>query len=136
MSSVFSNLPNDILIRIISYTNTIKFRNGKYIDTIPNDDIRYTLLSKIPKPISVKNSEKHLLYLTNKKNAEWVGCLLTYYFSNYTDINGNKCIHNLFTIQNIVRKNDGFEKYYAFGMKNGYIFTSDNKWEKIINYTM
>ena len=136
MSSVFSTLPSEVIARIISYITTIKYRNGKYINSIPQDDNRYNILSKIPKVIKTPTPDKYLLYLINKKHAEWTGCLLTYFSLNLKNVNGEENKHNLLTIQSIVRKNDGYDIYYAFSMKRSYILSSNNEWETTTDYTI
>lgn len=45
---MFSRLPDVLIQIIISYSDTIQFRNGKYIDRIDNNDFRYDLLRNIP----------------------------------------------------------------------------------------
>lgn len=47
---IFKNLPNDIIVYILSYDNKIKYRNGKYINQIKKSDKRYELVKQIPKP--------------------------------------------------------------------------------------
>jgi hypothetical protein len=46
--SVFSNLPLVIIDIILSYDNVIRFRNGKYINQIADNDYRKEMLTKIP----------------------------------------------------------------------------------------
>jgi len=131
MGTIFGNLPSAIINNIISYITTIKYRNGKYIDAIPSDDIRYILLSKTLKQIPKEKSKYYTFQLINKKSSEWYGYLLTYFFLNDTNN-----ISHLLNIQRLTRKNDGYDKYYMFGKKSSYIFTSNNKWERIIDYAM
>jgi hypothetical protein len=47
MLELFKLIPMDILINILSYDGSIKYRNGKFIDQIKNDDERYKLLNQI-----------------------------------------------------------------------------------------
>jgi hypothetical protein len=49
MITLWKQIPNDMLNRILSYSGVIKYRNGKYINQIPNDDNRYCILQTIPK---------------------------------------------------------------------------------------
>jgi hypothetical protein len=43
----FSSLPTDIIHHILSYNETLKIRNGKYMIQISKTDKRYKLLLKI-----------------------------------------------------------------------------------------
>lgn len=45
----FSSLPIDIIHHILSYNETLKFRNGTYMGQISKLDKRYELLLKIPR---------------------------------------------------------------------------------------
>ena len=46
---LFSYLPTDIIHHILSYNETLKHRNGKYMGQISKSDKRYELLLKIPR---------------------------------------------------------------------------------------
>ena len=46
---LFSYLPTDIIHHILSYDETLKHRNGKYMGQISKSDKRYELLLKIPR---------------------------------------------------------------------------------------
>ena len=47
----FSSLPTDIIHHILSYDETLKMRNGKYMGRISKSDKRYELLLKISRKI-------------------------------------------------------------------------------------
>jgi hypothetical protein len=47
---IFKDLPQDIISHILLYNNSIKYRNGKYMNQISKTDERYKLLKRI-KPI-------------------------------------------------------------------------------------
>ena len=49
-----SFLPEDVVFHILSYNDSIKYRNGKYMNQICKDDKRYKLLLRIP-PIIVNS---------------------------------------------------------------------------------
>ena len=55
---LFSSLPTDLVHHILSYTGTVKMRNGTYMGQIPKTDERYELLRNIS-----RNAVKHLGYL-------------------------------------------------------------------------
>lgn len=44
-------LPREIINIILEYTGVIKYRNGKYMNQILRDDIRYHMIKTISKPI-------------------------------------------------------------------------------------
>ena len=46
---LFGLLPIDIIHNILSYNESLKLRNGKYIGQISKTDIRYQLLLLIPR---------------------------------------------------------------------------------------
>ena len=47
----YNNLPQEVIYHILSYTDAIKYRNGKYMNQISKTDKRYKLLLKIPRGI-------------------------------------------------------------------------------------
>ena len=51
VAMLFSSLPTDIVHHILSYNETLKHRNGKYIGQISTTDKRYKLLLKISRKI-------------------------------------------------------------------------------------
>ena len=61
-------LPLEIVHRILEYDGRIKYRHGKYMNQIAQDDDRYQMLQGIPQFHSNKSSEwsssLHLLYKT------------------------------------------------------------------------
>ena len=46
--SIFANLPLELVNLILSYDNVIRYRNGKYINQIAEDDARKVPLQQIP----------------------------------------------------------------------------------------
>lgn len=46
LQSSFTKLPNEIISNILSYDGRINYRNGTFIDRIPLDDVRYSILQK------------------------------------------------------------------------------------------
>ena len=49
----FKYLPDELICNIISYTNVIAYRNGKYINRLKENYERDKLLERIPRPIYV-----------------------------------------------------------------------------------
>lgn len=45
---LFSSLPQDVIHNILSYSDKIKYRNGKYMNQIRKNDVRYNLFLRIP----------------------------------------------------------------------------------------
>ena len=44
-------LPKEVINIIFEYSGIIKYRNGKYMNQILNNDVRYHILTTIPKPV-------------------------------------------------------------------------------------
>ena len=61
-------LPIELVRRILEYDGRIKYRNGKYVNQIAQDDDRYKMLQGIPQFHSKKSSEwssSHMILLEN-----------------------------------------------------------------------
>ena len=54
-------LPLELVHRILEYDGRIKYRNGKYMNQIAQDDYRYKLLLTIPK---IQSHNHHFWYMT------------------------------------------------------------------------
>ena len=59
----YKNLPLDIIKNIIKFNETIKWRNGVFIDQIDKNDPRYSLLKTIPRPFRYLNSYFNFHYI-------------------------------------------------------------------------
>ena len=129
MSEIFSNLPIELINKIINYTNVIVYRYGKYMNRIKKDDYRIMKIFAIPRPIKI-SSNKYSIYLCNKTCAEWKGYTLSYYIKN------NIITNYYLVVEFIIRKNDDFDYYYECKKNEKYIFDSNSKWSKIVNYLM
>lgn len=44
---LFSDIPMDIIHTILSYSEVIRLRNGKYMNQIPKNDSRYAMIAMI-----------------------------------------------------------------------------------------
>ena len=76
---IFANLPDELIHKIINYTNVITFRNGKYIDKINENDCRYALVRKITRPIQISYMQYFLLLTSYNSN---VGYIFNYSIEN------------------------------------------------------
>ena len=132
MTSIFAKLPKVVINKILTYTQSVKYRNGKYIDSIPHDDIRYKTIEKVSRPIRVIESNKCILHLINRKFSDWFGFDLTYYFIDYKDLNGYKHKNHLLEVQSIKRINDGYNQYYKYGYRSIYIYDKNDNIYKTI----
>lgn len=82
MSEVFHHLPSEIIHMILSYNETIKIRNGRYMNQIRITDARYRMLLTIPR--------KHFSYTftqvdikrTHRMIVSWRGEYVKYRFDN------------------------------------------------------
>ena len=115
----FRHLPNKIINNIISYTDTIVYRNGKYIDRLKKNYERDVLIKRIPRPIYVVDEHKALLRLMN-------GDLIGYFIKYDTRSN-----YNTVNIRLFYRENDGIDKYFDIRTNNTYEFDANNMWTKI-----
>lgn len=66
-----SILPQDIIHHILSYNDSIKYRNKKYMNQFHKGDYRYKLLLKIP-PIVTENINKLLMVRYGPTNTLWL----------------------------------------------------------------
>lgn len=115
----FKDLPDDLIIIIINYTNVVVYRNGKYIDRLKKNYERDILLKRIPRPIYIVDEHKALLRLMNR---DLIG-----YFIKY-DIRSN---YNTVNVRLFYRENDGIDKYFDIKSNNTYLFDANNTWTKI-----
>lgn len=129
MSKIFSNLPIEIINKIINYTNIIVYRYGKYMNRIQKNDKRFAIIFAIPRPIKMSNN-KYSIYLLNKKSVEWKGYTLSYYLKN------NNITNYYLVVEFIIRKNDTYDHYYECKKTEKFIFDSNCRWSKIVNYLM
>ena len=65
VSTQISTLPQDVIHHILSYSDAIKWRNSKYMDQISKTDIRYQMLTTIPKPRVDIFSDGHFEWIIN-----------------------------------------------------------------------
>jgi hypothetical protein len=115
----FKDLPDELIIIIINYTNVVVYRNGKYIDRLKKNYERDVLLKRIPRPIYIVDEHKALLRLMNYN--------LIGYFIKY-DTRSN---YNTVNIRLFYRENDGIDRYFDIKSNNTYLFDANNKWTKI-----
>ena len=97
---LFSYLPTDIIHYILSYNETLKHRNGKYMGQISKSDKRYELLLKIPRKIchipsiSTITANYYYLYVNNfltiyEIQYSYTNPMYTYAWYNYVFVNQN-----------------------------------------------
>lgn len=75
-----SDLPQEIIRHILSYSDAFKWRNGKYIGQIPKNDRRYKLLQKIPRQI-ITGIEHYCYYIKMKKKLYFIH--IDYVYNKY-----------------------------------------------------
>jgi len=119
----FGYLPDEIIHKIINYTNVVVYRNGKYIDRINKSDERYRLVKNIPRPIKI-GKDRVLLKLLNY--VDDLGYLIEYRIKDYKTAD----------IKFVWREMDGFDRYLNVKTYDTYLFDCNSKWSKIISYIM
>ena len=118
----FKCLPDELIEKIVNYTDVLVFRNGKYINRLVKTDYRYKLLNNISKPI-YSNLTTILRLINNDKK----GYLIQY------DIKDKFLRAN---VKFFYRDTDGFDKYFRIASNKTYIFDSNNLWNKEVIYSM
>ena len=109
----FKYLPDELIQKIINYTDIVSYRHGKYINRINKNDNRYNLLKKITRPIFIGRN-KILLRLIN---YDMVGYFIEYEFKN--DI-------IVLNVRFFYRELDGYDKYFTIKSNETYIFDINN----------
>ena len=119
----YSDLPIEIINKIINYTNVVVFRHGKYIDRINKNDERYTII----------NNKKEPIWLGKNK---WMFC-----FKLYDSINRRG-----FTMEHYINQFDNLHYLYKkefikhesgiFEIENiiHYVFDKEGNCRQIFNY--
>lgn len=122
--NIYSQLPHELIHKIINYTNVITYRYGKYINKISKNDERYKLLDKIPRPIKVGN-KKVLVKLMNYSHYEPHGYFIEYSFEDYIKV----------TIKFIVRTTDGIDRIFVEKSNVKLVHDINNNLSIIVNYS-
>ena len=115
----FKYLPNEVIHKIINYTDVIIYRHGKYINRLTKSDERYTILKTIPRPIKI-GLNNVLLKLLNMKSSFKSGYFLEYKLHDFSNIK--------LVIKFINYNIDGFDKYIEVMSFSEYIFDESCKW--------
>jgi hypothetical protein len=78
---LFNLLPDEIILYISKYLDSITYRNGKYICKLLKNDIRYELFNTIKPPLKLPSSPNIFSYTIwlNYKNG--LGSVLYYYYN-------------------------------------------------------
>lgn len=119
---IFNKLPTSIIICILEYDGSIYYEKGKFYNRIQKDDIRYIILSQLPKPIKLQNNMFNI-YLINKETK--IGYILNYIY----------CPSKTIIKLNIIF-NRQFDKYhYSAYTENYFIPKTYYKWRRILSYT-
>ena len=66
-----NRLPLEIVHLILEYNGSIKYRHGKYMNQIAQDDVRYKMLQTVPK---IETCYNHYLCMTITGNGNKIYC--------------------------------------------------------------
>jgi len=136
ISKKFVGLSEDILYLILEFSDILRFRNGKYITRINNNDKRYKIMYKIRQPIFyTKYYFKKIFYYEDNLSG--------FIFQYYYDVNTNslyidktyfikKSVTNEFMLFNY-NKNKHPVNYTP---SINYILNADGGWSIIKKYCM
>jgi len=83
--------PFDVINRILEYDGRIKYRNGKYMNKIAQDDYRYKILQTIShiKPFHKNHKDFWLVIISTNNNFIEIYKSLSYYLED------KPCIHEI-----------------------------------------
>lgn len=119
---IWVKTPKEILHIILSYSNEIKFRNGRYIDRLNKEkDNRFKLLKSIRTPIYGEHTTTVCLFNTERN------IYLYLYYCHYYNLLGNG--HKTYDLSIIcITKDNKYKELYKQSL--------GGKWYKFIEYTM
>jgi hypothetical protein len=129
--SKFSELPEEIKIIIMNYSDVIIFRYGKYMNRISKTDIRYNKINSMPKPLKYCPNEFMLPFYYKYNELDFVDKVYDG-FIYYYKYNPNE---NIMRIKKTYFYTIGSLYSYGPTIEN-YIIDSNGLWRKIVNYTM
>lgn len=95
----FKYLPNEIIHHILSYNDTIKLRNKKYMNQILKNDHRYHMLLKIPREIEFSQYDNNSIIIM-KINTNLYN-IYNIYIVFYSNIYNEKCIQYTYAFNQI-----------------------------------
>ena len=121
----FSILPNEIIHKILDYSNIVVYRYGKYMNRFDKLDSRYNMISNIPKPIWLG----HHRYMIKPVIKNLIETKYLLYINIYNTNNN----HSYLTTKTVIKYDDGCLE--TIDQKH-YIFDLQGKYSQIINYTM
>lgn len=120
--SIFNKLPNSIINCILEYDGSIYYEKGKYYNRIRKDDIRYTILSQLQKPIKLQYNMINI-YLINKETK--IGYVLNYIY----------CPSKTIIKLNIIFNRQIDKYHYPAYTEHYFIPKTHYKWRRIVSYT-
>lgn len=119
----YSDLPIEIINKIINYTNVVVFRHGKYIDRINKNDERYKIINNKKQPIWLgKNNWMFCFKLYDGINKH--GFTMEHYINQFDNL------HYLYKKEFIKHESGIFE----FENIIHYVFDKEGNCRQIFNY--
>jgi hypothetical protein len=106
-----NQLPLEIVNRILEYDGRIKYRHGKYMNQIAQDDYRYQMLQQMPQIEPYYNHRFWYMSIPHRQNK--IHCVKHIY--SYLDLVNEPILFESYSDTNVVRYyfyNQGF--YYKF----------------------
>lgn len=120
MKTNWSNLPVELINKIINYTGVITFYKGKYYNKIQKDDPRYAMLMSIRNPMCIDKC-KTIIHLQKHIGESYNTPRFKLFYFDIKNNAGEIMKHMLYIIK------------HGHGNITAYTFTKEKKWARVMS---